>query len=247
MNSPDRDDGLQTRRWHCPGWSRSSRKYALNSSTPPSPVAPCCKPRHPGSAISRSPGCPPGPPRRTIRCAPKRPHFPARAKHVIFLCMKGGPSHVDTFDYKPQLAADDGKPFAQGGRRAPNCSARRGSSNSTGRAACGFPNSSPKASHADDLCVAARHADRSARPSAGVRCRCTPASSSSPGRRSARGRCTASARRMKTCPVSSRICPPATYGGAGNYGSRFLPADLPGHAHRRLLPADRAAQRQQPP
>jgi hypothetical protein len=40
---------------------------------------------------------------------PKAPHHSARAKRVIFLCMRGGPSHVDTFDYKPQLAKDDGK------------------------------------------------------------------------------------------------------------------------------------------
>lgn len=38
-------------------------------------------------------------------------HFPPRAKRIIFLFMKGGPSHVDTFDYKPKLQADDGKPF----------------------------------------------------------------------------------------------------------------------------------------
>jgi hypothetical protein len=42
--------------------------------------------------------------------APRPPHFPARAKRVIFLFMKGGPSHVDTFDPKPLLARDDGKP-----------------------------------------------------------------------------------------------------------------------------------------
>jgi len=36
--------------------------------------------------------------------APKEPHFPARAKHVIHLFMNGGPSHVDTFDPKPSLA-----------------------------------------------------------------------------------------------------------------------------------------------
>src|SRR6516225_4139449 len=41
--------------------------------------------------------------------APKKPHFPAKAKHVIFLCMDGAPSHVDTFDYKPELAKLDGK------------------------------------------------------------------------------------------------------------------------------------------
>jgi hypothetical protein len=40
--------------------------------------------------------------------AAKQPLFPARAKRVIFLFMKGGPSHVDTFDPKPLLTRDDG-------------------------------------------------------------------------------------------------------------------------------------------
>lgn len=43
--------------------------------------------------------------------AARTPHFPARAKRVIFLFMHGGPSHVDTFDYKPELAKQDGKPL----------------------------------------------------------------------------------------------------------------------------------------
>ena len=42
--------------------------------------------------------------------APKDPHFAPRAKTVIFLCMSGGPSHLDMFDYKPKLVADDGTP-----------------------------------------------------------------------------------------------------------------------------------------
>jgi hypothetical protein len=42
---------------------------------------------------------------------PKPAHFPARAKRVIFLFMHGGPSQVDTFDYKPQLDVDHGKPL----------------------------------------------------------------------------------------------------------------------------------------
>lgn len=41
--------------------------------------------------------------------APKQPHFDTKAKRVIFLCMRGGPSHLDTFDYKPQLTKDHGK------------------------------------------------------------------------------------------------------------------------------------------
>ena len=37
------------------------------------------------------------------------PHFAAKAKRVIFLCMSGGPSHLETFDYKPQLDKLNGK------------------------------------------------------------------------------------------------------------------------------------------
>ena len=48
--------------------------------------------------------------------APKAPHFPARAKRVIFLCMNGAPSHVDTFDYKPELSSADGKASDRPGR-----------------------------------------------------------------------------------------------------------------------------------
>src|SRR6516225_757589 len=44
--------------------------------------------------------------------APKNPPLPAKAKNVIFLFMYGGPSHVDTFDYKPDLYPLDGKTIA---------------------------------------------------------------------------------------------------------------------------------------
>ncbi len=54
--------------------------------------------------------------------APKPPAFPAKAKNVIFLFMYGGPSHVDTFDYKPDLYPLDGKTiavktFGRGGKK----------------------------------------------------------------------------------------------------------------------------------
>ncbi len=51
--------------------------------------------------------------------APRPPHYPAKAKRVIFLFMHGGPSQVDTFDYKPLLTRDHGRPlpFAQAARR----------------------------------------------------------------------------------------------------------------------------------
>src|SRR5436190_20557624 len=43
--------------------------------------------------------------------AAKAAHFAPRAKRVIFLFMHGGPSQVDTFDYKPLLERDNGKPL----------------------------------------------------------------------------------------------------------------------------------------
>ncbi|HEY1067637.1 MAG TPA: DUF1501 domain-containing protein, partial [Pirellulales bacterium] len=53
--------------------------------------------------------------------SPKAPHHKATAKRVIFIFIfifiQGAPSHVDTFDYKPQLTKDDGKPDPAGGDR----------------------------------------------------------------------------------------------------------------------------------
>jgi hypothetical protein len=43
--------------------------------------------------------------------APRKPHFPAKVKSVIYLFMAGGPSQVDLFDYKPKLQELSGKPI----------------------------------------------------------------------------------------------------------------------------------------
>ena len=40
-----------------------------------------------------------------------KPHLPVKAKRVIHLCMAGGPSHLETLDYKPKLAEMNGKPM----------------------------------------------------------------------------------------------------------------------------------------
>ena len=47
--------------------------------------------------------------------SPKPPHFPAKAKRVIFVFSNGGTSHMDTFDYKPELFKADGKKTGIGG------------------------------------------------------------------------------------------------------------------------------------
>ncbi|MEQ1852507.1 MAG: DUF1501 domain-containing protein [Chthoniobacteraceae bacterium] len=81
--------------------------------------------------------------------AVRAPHFAPRAKRVIFLCMQGGPSHLDTFDYKPALAQDDGKPGDKGKLFAsPFNFEQRGQSGLWISDA--FPN---VAQHADDLCL----------------------------------------------------------------------------------------------
>jgi hypothetical protein len=54
--------------------------------------------------------------------APKKPHFEPKATNVIFLYMYGGPSHIDTFDYKPEMKGRDGqtikvKTFGRGGHK----------------------------------------------------------------------------------------------------------------------------------
>jgi hypothetical protein len=63
------------------------------------------------------------PPGRYVNpLAPRRPHFAPKARSVIFLFMYGGPSHIDTFDYKPELYRLDGRTipvrtFGRGGHR----------------------------------------------------------------------------------------------------------------------------------
>jgi len=88
--------------------------------------------------------------------SPKQPHFAQRAKHVIFLCMQGAPSHVDTFDYKPKLIADAGK-------QAPSAAGRYGQTKlmaspwkfgQHGKSGLWMSELVPNiAKHADEMCI----------------------------------------------------------------------------------------------
>jgi hypothetical protein len=92
--------------------------------------------------------------------APKAPHFPARAKRLIFLFMNGGPSHIDTFDPKPALAKHQGQPlpasFAAKLKRKPKGNLMASPFTAERRGECGievselFPH---VAEHIDDICV----------------------------------------------------------------------------------------------
>ena len=48
-------------------------------------------------------GAAPSPANAGWHGALKKPHFPIKARRVIHLCMAGGPSHLETFDWKPEL------------------------------------------------------------------------------------------------------------------------------------------------
>ncbi len=88
--------------------------------------------------------------------AAKAPHFAAKAKHVIFLCMQGGPSHVDTFDYKPKLISDAGKgaPSAAGRYGRANLMAPQWEFKQRGKSGLWISSLFENvARHADDLCL----------------------------------------------------------------------------------------------
>ena len=81
--------------------------------------------------------------------APRPAHFPPRAKRVIFLFMNGGPSHVDTFDYKPALKEQEGK-SGPGGKFMPSPFQFAKYGQSGMEISELYPHLSR---HADDLCV----------------------------------------------------------------------------------------------
>jgi hypothetical protein len=92
--------------------------------------------------------------------APKAPHYPPRAKRLIFLFMNGGPSHVDTFDPKPVLNCRSGEPLPES---LAGLSKRRKKGNLMGSPFAAAPRGEsgievselyPEISrHIDDLCV----------------------------------------------------------------------------------------------
>jgi hypothetical protein len=85
--------------------------------------------------------------------ASKAPHFTPKAKRVIFMFMQGAPSHVDMFDYKPQLAVDDGK---DGGGKGKGRKLMKSpfQFSQHGQSGLWFPETLPNlALHADELCV----------------------------------------------------------------------------------------------
>ena len=155
--------------------------------------------------------------------APKSPHFAPRAKRVIFLFMQGGPSHVDTFDYKPKLITDDGKQSGRGRLMAsPFKFSRHGQSGLYVSEL--FPN---VAKHADDLCILnGMNCDNPAHPQATIQLHTGNPRFVRPsiGSWVLYGLGTTNA----NLPGFITINPVTGVGGAQNYGAGFLPAAYEG-------------------
>ena len=153
--------------------------------------------------------------------APKPSHFPARAKRVIFLTMRGAPSHVDTFDYKPQLTADNGKPGKRPGTKLLGSKWKFAQHGKSGLWISEiFPN---VAKHADEMClIRSMQTDLPSHPQAFLKLHTGNSQFVRPslGAWTLYGLGTAN----ENLPGFVTLTPPSGFGGAQNYGSAFLPA-----------------------
>jgi hypothetical protein len=165
--------------------------------------------------------------------AAKLPHFAPRAKRIVFLFMKGGPSHVDTFDPKPRLDRDHGKTppfelpevtFAKQGNllKSPWKFHRFGES--------GLPVSElfpHVAQHVDDLCILRSvHGTNPAHGGALLKLHTGSDQFVRPSLGSwlVYGLGTEN----ENLPAFVTICPTLAHGGVNNWGTAFLPAHCQG-------------------
>lgn len=167
--------------------------------------------------------------------AQRAPHFTPRAKRIIFLFMHGGPSQVDTFDYKPLLQRDHGKPFPfQRPRvvssetfnllKSPWAFKQHGESGQWVSEL--FPN---VAEFVDDLCfIKSMHASNSRHGAALLELHTGSDTFVRPSIGSWLTYGLGSENR--DMPGFITICPTQGHGGANNYGSAFLPAPYAGTA-----------------
>ena len=161
--------------------------------------------------------------------AAKPPHLPPRAKRIVFLFMKGGPSHVDTFDPKPALDRDHGKPlpfdlprvtFAKQGNLLKSPWRFKPYGESGLPVSELFPN---VARHVDDLCVL--RSVHGTNPAHGGALLKLPTGSDQFVRPSLGSWVTYGlGTENENLPAFVTICPTLAHGGVNNWGAAFLPA-----------------------
>ena len=158
--------------------------------------------------------------------SPKPSHFTPKAKRIIFLFMEGAISSVDTFEYKPELQKNGGKPGPGGG----TLTASKFQFKQYGQTGSWFSELLPNiATHADELCwLRGLHTDTPAHPQAVVQLHTGAANAAltrpSMGAWLLYGLGTDN----QDLPGYVTINPPPNFGGAVNYGSAFLPAHFQG-------------------
>lgn len=156
--------------------------------------------------------------------SPKTSHFPAKAKRVIFLFMQGGPSHLDTFDWKPKLktASEKGSQGKGGKLLAPQFEFSQ-----YGQSGQYISSLFPElGKHADDLCILnGMHTSNAAHPQATIAMHTGSVNFVRPsvGSWVTYGLGTDN----QDLPGFITINP-VGLGGAQNYGSSFLPASFQG-------------------
>jgi len=172
--------------------------------------------------------------------AAKQPHVAPKAKRVIFLFMQGGPSQVDTFDYKPLLEERDGKQYAFDDARVVANSGKRGTNqrimkalwkfNQYGQSGRWVSDLFPEtAKHADDLCVMrSLHTEGVAHGPSTLFLHCGSTNMIRPSMGSwiTYGLGTEN----DNLPGFMSIAPSPGNGGPRNYGNAFLPAVFQGTA-----------------
>ncbi|HEX3149958.1 MAG TPA: DUF1501 domain-containing protein [Gemmataceae bacterium] len=178
-----------------------------------------------GAPVADAPGSP---------LAAKKPHFPAKAKRVIFLFMQGGVSHVDSFDHKPRLAVDDGKMMSFDDARVIANTGKRGSSQRVmkslwqfgqhGRSGKWASDLFPEMNkHVDDITfIHSLHTEGVAHGPATLFLHCGSTTFVRPSMGS--WVLYGLGSENQNLPAFVSIAPSAGNGGARNYGNAFLPA-----------------------
>ena len=154
--------------------------------------------------------------------SPKKPHFSPRAKRVIFLSMRGAPSHVDMFDYKPQLTKDNGKPGKFGRGRGGKLLGSPWEFKQRGKSGLWISGLLPEiATHADDLCMLhGMHTDLPNHPQAQTMMH----TGSSQFVRPSIGAWTLYGLGTNNADLPGFVALGAPNGNANHFGSSFLPA-----------------------
>ncbi|WP_435018324.1 DUF1501 domain-containing protein [Tundrisphaera sp. TA3] len=158
--------------------------------------------------------------------APKAPHFPAKAKRIIFLFMQGATSQMDTWEYKPKLQEDDGK-VGPGGGTLTGSKFKFAQHGQTGTWVSElYPHT---AKHVDKMCfLRGLHTDTPAHPEAVMQIHTGVSLATLTRPSMGSWLLYGLGTENQDLPGYITINPPPNFGGAANYGSAFLPAHFQG-------------------